>query len=200
MDESRHDRFLTPDEETAILDACPEDVRPAVVFALNTGIRQMELLTLTWGKVDLARKVITLSADKTKGKKTRRVPLNPMALEALGTPPQGYNQTTPVFPVVSERDQRDLVRRFKKAVDKTGINKGASRSQRVTWHSLRHTFASRLVQSGVSLLNVKELLGHATLAMVMQYAHLDDASLKSAVEVLTNFRTLTKPGLAPDEA
>lgn len=83
------------------------------------------------------------------------------------------------------RDQRDLVRRFAWAVEDTGINKDVERPQRVTWHTLRHTFASRLVQGDVNLLAVKELLGHSSLAMVMQYAHLADDNLKSAVDTLT---------------
>jgi integrase len=182
--ESRHDRFLTHEEEKAILQACPADVRPAVVFALNTGIRQGELLSLTWGQVDLVRKVVTLTADKTKGKKTRRVPLNQLAVEVLKGLPRGIVASAPVFPIIAGRDQRDLVRRFEWAVDKTKINKDVPRPQRVTWHTLRHTFASRLVQSGVSLLAVKELLGHSTLAMVMRYAHLADENLKAAVDTL----------------
>ena len=190
--ESKHDRFLTHDEETAIVNACPPDVRPAVVFAVNTGIRQGELLSLTWGQVDLARKTITLTADKTKSKRTRRVPLNALALEALRSLPRGIAPEAPVFPVMAGRDQRDLVRRFKRAVKETGINENAPASQRVTWHTLRHTFASRLVQSGVSLLTVKELLGHSTLVMVMRYAHLADENLKAAVDTLAASPRLQK--------
>ena len=49
---------------------------------------------------------------------------------------------------------------------------------------MRHTFASHLVQNGAALLEVKELLGHKTLAMVMRYAHLAPDNLRSAVERL----------------
>jgi integrase len=183
--ESKHDRFLTRDEETKILQACPPDLRPAMLFAVNTGLRQMELLTLTWGQVDVARKTVTLTADKTKSGRTRRVPLNTIALEALRVMPRGINSEAPVFPIMAGRDSRDLIRRFTWAVDDTKINKDATPAQRVTWHTLRHTFASRLVQSGVSLLTVKELLGHSTLVMVMRYAHLADENLKAAVDALT---------------
>jgi len=51
-------------------------------------------------------------------------------------------------------------------------------------HDMRHTFASHLVQNGVQLLAVKELLGHKTLAMVMRYAHLAPDNLRSAIEKL----------------
>lgn len=183
--ESKHDRFLTRDEEARILEACPPDVRPAVLFAVNTGLRQMELLTLTWGQVDLPRKAVTLTADKTKGKKTRRVPLNSLALEALRALPRGITPEAPVFQVLAKNGRDKLVRYFGRAVDQTGINAGASPAQRVTWHTLRHTFASRLAQAGVNLLTVKELLGHSSLVMVMRYAHLADENLKAAVDALT---------------
>lgn len=198
--ESKHDRFLTHEEEAAILAACPPDIRPAVIVAVNTGLRQMELLTLTWAHVDQLGKTLTVTADKAKSKKSRRVPLNKAALEAIKSLPSGISLQTPVFPVVSERDQRDLVRRFEKAVAKTGVNKGAERSQRVTWHTLRHTFASRLVMAGVDILTVKELLGHSTLVMVMRYAHLSQAHLREAVDALGASRTDTKRTLAPKRA
>jgi integrase len=182
--ESRRDRFLTRDEEATITNACPPDIRPAVLFAANTGLRQMELLTLTWGQVDLPRKTITLTGDKTKSGKTRRVPLNALALEALRSLPRGIDPKAPVFLTLT-RDGRDaLVRRYNRALIATGINRDASPTQRVSWHTLRHTFASRLVQAGVNLLTVKELLGHSSLVMVMRYAHLADDNLKAAVDIL----------------
>ncbi len=190
--DNKRDRFLSPDEEARIIAFCPPDVGPAVVFAVNTGIRQGELLSLTWGQVDLGRKVITLTAEKTKGKKTRRVPLNAAAVAVLKGLPRGISPAAPVFPVMAGRDQRDLVRRFKWAVEETGINEGVEPRQRVTWHTLRHTFASRLVQRGVNLLTVKELLGHSTLVMVMRYAHLADDNLRSAVDSLAEVPDLHK--------
>ena len=197
--ESKHDRFLTPNEEARILEACPPDVRPAMVFAVNTGIRQGELVSLTWGQVDIQRKIITLTADKTKTKRTRRVPLNAPALEALKSLPRGIAPTATVFPVIAGRDHRDLVRRFKWAVEKTKINEGVIPSQRVTWHTLRHTFASRLVQAGVNLLTVQRLLGHTTLAMVQQYAHLADTHLQAAVDTLAESRNLQTTCNRPGE-
>ena len=197
--ESKHDRFLTPDEEARILEACPPDVRPAVVFAVNTGIRQGELVSLTWGQVDFQRKIITLTADKTKTKQTRHVPMNTLALEALKALPRGISPNAPVFPIIAGRDHRDLVRRFKGAVERTKINEGVIRSQCVTWHTLRHTFASRLVQGGVNLLTVQRLLGHTTLAMVQRYAHLADTHLKDAVDTLTDNLRVQKRCSEPGE-
>ncbi|HZV47251.1 MAG TPA: site-specific integrase, partial [Thermodesulfovibrionales bacterium] len=54
----------------------------------------------------------------------------------------------------------------------------------VRFHDLRHTFATRLVQAGIDLYVVKELLGHKTITMTMRYAHHNPESLRHGVEVL----------------
>jgi len=56
--------------------------------------------------------------------------------------------------------------------------------QGVTWHTLRHTFASRLVMAGVDLKTVQELMGHKTIAMTARYAHLSPEHKLSALERL----------------
>lgn len=54
----------------------------------------------------------------------------------------------------------------------------------VTWHTLRHTFASRLVSRGVDIVTVKELLGHSTVTVTMRYAHTNFDSKQEAVQKL----------------
>jgi len=176
--DNRRERFLSAEEEKVLRAALPEWVRPAFDFALNTGLRQMELLTLTWGQVDLARRTITLTADKTKSKRTRHVPLNVAALAALKSQPRALSPEAPVFPVLARTRQASLVQIVRRTVRRLGL-------EGVTWHTLRHTFASRLVQRGVGLLTVKDLLGHSTLTMVLRYAHLADENLRRAVDTLT---------------
>lgn len=62
---------------------------------------------------------------------------------------------------------------FKRAVDSLKLNEGIKdRRQIITFHSLRHTFASWLALQGETILTIKELLGHKTLAMTVRYAHL----------------------------
>ena len=54
----------------------------------------------------------------------------------------------------------------------------------ITWHTFRHTFASRLVQHGADIVTVKELLGHSTIVVTMRYAHSNDESKRRAVAKL----------------
>jgi hypothetical protein len=57
----------------------------------------------------------------------------------------------------------------------------------LTWHTLRHTFASRLVNSGVHIVTAKELLGHSSISVTMCYAHTNIDSKRTAVEILEGF-------------
>lgn len=75
---------------------------------------------------------------------------------------------------------------FLRSVDKLGLNKGiVDPRQKVVFHSLRHSFASWLVESGTDLYTVKELLGHADYSMTARYSHIGAESLRGAVNKLT---------------
>ena len=74
----------------------------------------------------------------------------------------------------------DLKAGFARGCRKAGISG-------VTWHTLRHTFASRLVNRGVDIVTVKELLGHSNLSVTMRYAHTNLDNKRAAVEKLDGF-------------
>ena len=75
------ERWLTGEEEERLLKACPEWLRDMVIFALNTGFRQGEILSLTWNQVDWERKAILFWDQKNNGRDT--VPVNETALDVL---------------------------------------------------------------------------------------------------------------------
>ncbi len=80
-----------------------------------------------------------------------------------------------------------ISRTFEKTVKDLGLNKGIKdRRMKVVFHTLRHTYASWMVQSGVDLYKVKELLGHSTISQTERYAHLSKDSLREAVKEFEN--------------
>ena len=74
---------------------------------------------------------------------------------------------------------KDLWLGLKKACRKAGLDD-------VTWHTFRHSFASRLTQAGADLVTVKELLGHSTISVTMRYAHTNRDAKTRAVRLLAN--------------
>jgi integrase len=174
---NRVERWLTPEEEQGLLSASPKWLREIVVFALNTGMRQGEILSLKWPQIDLDRRLVTLL--RTKNKEKRTVPLNQTVLELLRA--KGKVRPISGYVFASQTDTklnaRNLLRAFYLARKK-------ARLEDVRFHDLRHTFATRLVQAGINIYVVKELLGHKTLAMTMRYAHHYPESLRHGVEVL----------------
>lgn len=157
-------RFLTRPQARAFIEALSQDwMRDICRFALATGMRSAEILTLTWDKVDIKRATAWVSADTAKSGSARVVPLNQEALDVL----RGRSHTGPtVFTratgaPVQQVDARMLSRAF-----------AAAGVESFRFHDLRHTWASWHVQSGTPLFVLKELGGWKTLEMVKKYAHL----------------------------
>lgn len=171
-------RFLSDEEREALLREVQASNHPdlylAVVLALSTGARQMELMSLRWDQVDLKRKVITLY--ETKNGEIRALPLVHHAYELMQERAKVRRiDTNLVFPG-AKPDKPILLRApFEKALERAGI-------LNFHWHDLRHSCASYLAMNGASLAEIAEVLGHKTLQMVKRYAHLSHAHTSKVVE------------------
>ena len=152
------------------------DYKDIIDFAVNTGLRQMEILSLQRGQFDEAGRLIILDnqTHTTKSKRVRTIPLNQKAHEIL-TMRTGTHLFTRNSKPISPDHLQDQFRKYVKAA---GI------SRKLTFHSLRHTFASWLVQAGVSIYEVSKLLGHADIKTTQIYAHLRSDDLRRSVELL----------------
>ena len=160
----------------------PEDgftdyLTPMVLVALNTGMRRGELFGLQWEHVNLAGKLLTITAGNAKSRKARHLPLNTEALDVLTRWQRQGEGTGLVFPSAGGGRMDNINTSW------GGIVADAKLAD-FRFHDLRHTFASKLVMAGVDLNTVRELLGHADIAMTLRYAHLAPDKLAEAVAKL----------------
>jgi len=177
------DRWLTEDEERRLLGISPEWLREIIVFALNTGLRQDELLSLEWNRVNLLRKTILIS--QTKNNRPHTLPLNSIALNVLIQKHEGKvinlkNDIVFASQVGTKIGKRNLIRAFSQALEKSKIKD-------FTFHCLRHTFATRLAQNGVDIYKIAKLLNHKDLKNTQRYSHHCPESLMDGVQVLEKF-------------
>jgi integrase len=157
-------------------------LRELVLFAAVTGMRQGEILNLCWEKVDMLRRLVLIEGTRnfrTKLGRKRFIPLNDIAIEVLKLR-QRNSPSLYVFSLNGSQIKQDWVTHlFKKYVRKAGLN------DRLHFHSLRHTFASWLVQKGATLYEVQKLLGHSDSKMTEVYSHLQPQQLNSAVNMIS---------------
>jgi integrase len=159
---------------------------PEFEIAVNTGMRPSEQYALTWDRVHLGRRQITIP--KSKNGKTRHIPLNSAALAAFNILRlRATGDGGPVSVNMQSQPLRGYKHWFNSAVSDAGLKD-------FTWYCLRHTFASRLTMAGVDLRTVAELMGHKTIQMTMRYAHLAPAHQLAAVERLISASQAVLPG------
>jgi integrase len=146
-------------------------------IAVNTGMRRSEQYRrIDWSCIDVERKDLAIPQSKTGA--GRHIPLNAEARAAFARLQKRTISEGPIF--LGRGGERLLGPRhwFEAAVTKAGIKS-------LTWHDLRHTFASRLVMAGVDITTVRDLLGHKKVQMTMRYAHLATQHKLDAVERLS---------------
>jgi integrase len=171
------ERYLTQAEEKKLLDSCPDWLKEIVAFAINTGMRRNEILTLKWPQVDLDHRVITLLI--TKNKEKRGIPLNERVFQLLKGKMSRRKNSGYVFPskVGNQISPNNLERAFRKARTSAGL-------MDVRIHDLRHTAASRMAQAGIDIYKVGTILGHKDVRMTKRYAHLNVECLREGVNAL----------------
>lgn len=183
LKDNRRQRFLTHQEARQLLEELKlrsETLYEISLVSLHTGARADEVFSLTWGNIDFERDQIFLM--DTKNGKNRVVFMTNEVRKMLGGKTVGGPNDL-VFPSRKGEKMVQISKSFDRAVDKIGLNTGVTdRRNRVVFHTLRHTFASWLVENGENLYTVKELMGHSTLQMTERYAHLGDNTLKKAIQ------------------
>ncbi|HEY8159888.1 MAG TPA: site-specific integrase [Methylobacter sp.] len=192
LNPNRQDKGMVPvaDRRTAVQQPM-QDNYDLVVALLDTGMRYDEMAKLPWSSVDIEVGIIRIYRNKVDSADT-------------------FYMTSRLTEIMKRRaDNRSMKSRYvfedkdgnargyvyqgiKKAMERSGLNDTdvvVEKGGKVTIHTLRHTFASRLVQNGVSLAKVSKLLGHASITTTEIYAHLapNEAS-EEAIRVLNGIQ------------
>ena len=172
-------KYLSEEEEARLMEVCTPELARVVQFALHTGMRRGEIQGLKWSDIDFKTGVAVIPGTRAKGKRERVIPLNSVAVGILQSLPRPMDREALVFGN-REGGVWDRVRKhWAKAIALSGL-------EDFHFHDLRHTYASRLVMSGVDLAVIRELLGHRDFETTLRYAHLSPARLKAAVSLLVN--------------
>jgi integrase len=171
-------RFLTEQEATRLVNACRPDFRLLVKAALFTGARYSELTRLRGRDVNLSAGMVFVTPD-SKSNKGRHIPLSGTAKAFFQEQLAGKLGNDLVFTKQdgAEWGKSHQVRVMHEACAAAHVQ------PRISFHDLRHCYASALAQRGVDLLTISKLLGHADTRITSRhYAHLCDSVLRKAVE------------------
>jgi integrase len=198
-----HGKALGPADEKRLLDACADSrsrsLLPAVLLALNTGMRYSELRLLRWEQVDLERRAVRVGKSKTEAGTGRVIPLNDRATKVLkfwadqfpdrqldhfAFPSERYGAGGDDFePTVFDVDPETAIGSWKEAWESVKRRTGIE----VRFHDLRHTCVTRMLEGSVPLSVVASILGWSpatTARMAKRYGHIGQVAMRQAVEVL----------------
>jgi len=181
--------FLTNEEISTLLSAPPADTdmglrdRAILETMYSAGLRVSESVGLSDGDVDLSQGVLRV---RGKGRKERLSPLGSYAERALRgwlrvrkvSPKEPQGREAPLFTnrFGTRLTTRSVGRMLEKYLRETGLDR------RTSPHTLRHSFATHLLDRGADIRSVQELLGHKSLVTTQIYTHVSTANLRAAYE------------------
>lgn len=153
-----------------------DHLKPMVLISLHTGMRRGELFDLCWDNIDFEAKIITVTAETAKSRKTRHIPMN-VTCEDVFRGLMKQRNCGRIFQNGDGTRFDNVKKSWTQLLKSAGISK-------FRWHDMRHHFASRLAMAGVDLNAIRELLGHSSYEMTLRYAHLAPSHRRKAVELL----------------
>ena len=158
---------LSPGEVATLIEAITHPVhRLGAQTAYACGLRVSEVVRLTVEDIDSARMMIYIR--QAKGRKDRCVPLSPRLLESLRDYWREHRPPTWLFPgpgSAGHLHPSTLQRACQQAAQRAGLLK------RVRMHTLRHSYATHLLETGIDLPTIQRLLGHSNLRTTLRYLH-----------------------------
>lgn len=175
--DNKVEHYLNEDELEKLLGVLRTDENRPVcrvaMFLLSTGCRLNEALQATWGQIDRANRVWRIPASNSKSKRPRSVPLNDSALEVIGQLATEGKFDHLFVNLKTGKPYGTIMKVWSRLRQEAGL-------PHLRIHDLRHQYASFLVNSGRTLYEVQQILGHSDPSVTQRYAHLSSRSLQEA--------------------
>lgn len=178
-------REASPGEEVALSAAVRPDYAPALRFAILTGCRRMEIVGLSWPRVDFFNREFTVTGKRGK---SRVVPMTKEVYALLWSLKDHH--PTAVFTHIVHRPRPGQVKNTRVPITKEGFKtewrrtRGRSKVTDFRFHDTRHTAATRLVRATGNLKMAQKLLGHTELATTSRYSHVTKDDLRAGLEAV----------------
>jgi len=180
---NRRLRVISHQEEAAIIEEL-EVIDPhawrITRFAFLTGCRASEAFNLVWANVDFSQRSIIFA--ETKNRDTRTIPLTQPLADLLSSMPQGPSHER-IFPKADGTPYTAAPSAFRTIVEKLGFNEGRSKRDRIVFHSIRHTVATRL-SARLGPRDLMDVMGWRTVQMAMRYVHSNEDQKARALSML----------------
>lgn len=183
--DNNRQRYLSPDETIQLLEEVKKkslSTYQISLLSLNSGMRFGEIASLEWQHIDTDNRTILVIDPKNSESRFTAM------TDAVAGMFSGMEKGKPydlVFPAKNGKRMDRISNTFPRAVDTLNLNEGITdRRMKVVFHTLRHTCASWLVNSGIEIPVIAKILGHKTLAMTMRYSHVNDKTVKDAMNML----------------
>jgi integrase len=194
----RHERrAFTQAELKKLLAVCNDDWTTAVIVGIYTGLRLGDIQSLTWANIDLQRQELTIRTQKTG--RVQILPLAKPLLRRVETLPAGDDPQAPLCPSFQGKPVSCLSNQFYEVMASAGLvqsrgdhqkKKGKQgRSARrqlspISFHALRHTATSLLKNAGVSDVVTRDIIGHDSEAVSLNYTHIETETKRAAIDKL----------------
>jgi integrase len=179
-------RTLTIDEFLKLVDVAPDHLKAFLTVAFNTGMRTGELRGLKWAHIDREKRVIRLPADLTKEGKAKMIPMNHHVKGALAALPRAIHHdfvlTYQNEPIVTPGGLKNS---FITACGKAGIPYGRREANGITFHDLRRTVKTNMLNAGVDKVYRDTILGHTLHGMDVHYMSPSEDDLHRAMAKYT---------------
>ncbi len=182
---NERDRILTAEEWAKLYTEAAAHLKPILMAAYHLGLRYGEIVRLTWDRVDLRRGIITLTAQDTKNKKPRMVPLTPELTEVFRVLYKvRYLNQDRVF-LRNGQSIRSVRTAFERATRRAGITN-------LRFHDLRHCAATNMRRAGVDVMTAMRIIGHTSEKMHKRYNTIDEHDLRRAASQINTYLTLAQ--------